>query len=352
MPEIMRLSLSAALVTALSAIFVPAASAQEITVAGTGGASQAAQRAAWYEPFSKTTGIRIVEDEYDQKLAQIRAQVQTGSVKWDIATVPQLVLKVGCDEGMFERIDWSKVFDPADFSEPISPCGVPAVNSSGVLVYDADRLKDAPKSWADFWNVQRWPGKRGLWYGPQETLEVALMADGVPPDKVDEVLSGPGGADRAFRKLDELKPYIHWWKSGSESIQLLASGETVMTYAWNGRVAAANKDDKRNFKMVWEAGHPNGSSALAILKGSRHKELAVKFIAYATSPEPQAAFAKIITYGPTNKKALPLLDAVTRSRIPGPFMQYAQSQATETYARFWVDNADSLSERFAEWVSR
>jgi putative spermidine/putrescine transport system substrate-binding protein len=348
MSRVMRLLTAAALTAAIAS----AASAEEVTVAGTGGASQAAQRTAWYEPFTKATGIRVVEDEYDQKLAQIRAQVQTGSVKWDIATVPQLVLKVGCDEGLFEKIDWSSVLDPADFSEPISPCGVPAVNSSGVLVYDADRLKDGPKSWADFWNIEKWPGKRGLWYGPQETLEVALMADGVPPDKVDDVLAGPGGADRAFKKLDALKPSIHWWKSGSESIQLLASGETVMTYAWNGRVAAANKEDKRNFKMVWEAGHPNGSSALAILKGSTHKDLAVKFIVYATSAEPQAAFARIITYGPPNKKALPLLDPQTKSQIPGPFMQYAQSQATEKYARFWIDNADSLSERFAAWVSK
>src|SRR5262249_12780012 len=144
---------AAFLATAFLATLAGAAFADEITVAGTGGASQAAQRAAWYEPFAKVTGIRIIEDEYDQKLAQIRAQVQTGSVKWDIATVPQLVLKVGCDEGMFERIDWSKVLDPADYSEPLSPCGVPAVNSSGVLAYDGDRLKDGPKSWADFWNV-------------------------------------------------------------------------------------------------------------------------------------------------------------------------------------------------------
>jgi putative spermidine/putrescine transport system substrate-binding protein len=331
---------------------VAAAAAQEITVAGTGGASQDAQRSAWYVPFTKATGIRIVEDEYDQKLAQIRAQVQTGSVKWDIATVPQLVLKVGCDEGLFEKVDWSTVLNPADFSEPISPCGVPAVNSSGVLVYDGDRLKDGPKTWADFWNVQKWPGKRGLWYGPQETLEVALMADGVAPDKVDDVLAAPEGVDRAFKKLDALKPDIHWWKSGSESIQLLASGETVMTYAWNGRVASANKNDKRNFKLVWEAGHPNGSSSLAILKGSKHKDLAIKFIVYATSPEPQATYAKTITYGPPNKKALALLDPQTLNQIPGPFMQYAQSQATDKYAQFWIDNADSLNERFAAWVAK
>lgn len=241
------MKLSSYFIAALAIAASSVAFAQEKTlvIAGTGGASQDAARSAWYQPFSKETGIRVVEDDYDQKLSQIRAQIEANNVKWDVVTVPILVLYAGCAEGMFEKVEWNKLLNPADFGEPLSPCGVPVVNSSGVLVYDADRIKDgpktsAPKTWADFWNVAKWPGKRGLWYGPQETLEVALMADGVPPAKVIEVLAGPGGVDRAFAKLDELKPNIQWWKSGSESLQLLGSGETVMSYAWNGRVAAAN----------------------------------------------------------------------------------------------------------------
>src|SRR4029077_3758347 len=103
------------------------------------------------------------------------------------------VFNAGCSGESVGTVDWTNFRSSADFGEPLSPCGVPVVNSSGVLVYDADRIKDdpntsapktsTPKTWADFWNVAKWPGKRGLWYGPQETLEVALMADGVPPAK-------------------------------------------------------------------------------------------------------------------------------------------------------------------------
>jgi len=330
------------------------AHAQTLVIAGTGGASQAAQREAWYVPFMEDTGIQIVEDEYDQKLAQIRAQVESGTLKWDIATVPQLVLKVGCAEGLFERVEWSSVLDPTryEFKEPITPCGLPVVNSSGVLVYDADRLEDGPKTWADFWDVERWPGKRGLWYGPQETLEVALLADGVAPDEVMKALAAPDGVERAFRKLDQLKPHIHWWKSGSESLQLLGTGEVVMTYAWNGRVATANLRDKRNFRMVWQAGHPNGSSTLAILRGSRNRNQAVEFIAYAASPEAQARFARTIPYGPPNQHALDLLEPTLRAQLPTAHWETAQSQATDLYARFWLEHADSLNERFAAWASR
>lgn len=343
-----------ALCLVLALLTASAATAAErvVVIAGTGGASQEAQRKAWYQPFSEDVGVKVVEDEYDQKLAQIRAQVETGSVKWDVATVPVLVLAVGCAEGLFETVEWSKILDQADYDEPLSPCGVPVVNSSGVLVYDADRIKDGPKTWAEFWDVSRWPGKRGLWYGPQETLEVALMADGVVPGEVVDTLAGPGGVDRAFQKLDEIKPHIHWWKSGSESLQLLASGETVMTYAWNGRVAIANQKDKKNFKMVWEAGHPNGSSHFVILKGAPHKAEAIEFIKYAASPEAQARFARTIPYGPPNRRALTLLDDGLRSQLPGAHMQYAQRQTGETYATFWLEHGDELNERFAAWVSK
>ena len=350
----------AALVIAASSV----AFAQEkaLVIAGTGGASQDAARSAWYQPFSKETGIRIVEDEYDQKLSQIRAQIEANNVKWDVVTVPILVLYAGCAEGMFEKVEWNKLLNPADFGEPLSPCGVPVVNSSGVLVYDADRIKDgpktsapktsAPKTWADFWNVAKWPGKRGLWYGPQETLEVALMADGVPPAKVIEVLAGPGGVDRAFRKLDELKPNIQWWKSGSESLQLLGSGETVMSYAWNGRVAAANQADKKHFRMVWDAGHVNGSSHLVILKGAPHKPPAIDFIKYAASAPAQARYAEAIPYGPPNIRALDLVPASLRDQLPTAHLETAQPQNTQAYADFWTEHEGELSERFARWVSK
>jgi putative spermidine/putrescine transport system substrate-binding protein len=263
---------------------------------------------------------------------------------------------------MFEKVEWNKLLNPADFGEPLSPCGVPVVNSSGVLVYDADRIKDdpntsapktsTPKTWADFWNVAKWPGKRGLWYGPQETLEVALMADGVPPAKVIDVLAGPGGVDRAFAKLDELKPNIQWWKSGSESLQLLGSGETVMTYAWNGRVAAANQADKKHFRMVWDAGHVNGSSHLVILKGAPHKQAAIDFIKYAASAPAQARYAQAIPYGPPNIRALDLVPASLRDQLPTAHLETAQPQNTQAYADFWTEHEGELSERFARWVSK
>lgn len=334
---------------------VPLAYAQTVTVTSSGGAVQAAQRTAWYGPFTKTTNIKIVEDNWNQELAKVRAQVETKSIKWDVVEITALNLSAACEEGLVERIDWSKYFDPRDFEDMggLPPCGVPILNASGGLAYDADKIKDPPRTWADFWNVKKWPGKRGMLYRAEQTLEVALMADGVAPKDVMTVLAAPGGVDRAFRKLDELKPHIHWWKSGAESMQLLATGETVLTYAWNGRVAAANKADKRNFKIVFEAGFVNGNNSLAIMKSSPNREAAIRFVQFAASPKPLAEFAEIIQYGPPNRKALEFMDARAKATLPtGAIMTHAMFQHGDRYVNFWSDNAAKLTERFGQWAAK
>src|SRR5438128_2460327 len=144
----------------------PLASAQSVTVTSSGGAVQEAQRTAWYGPFTKATGIRIVEDNWNQELAKARAQIETRSVKWDVVEITALNLSAACEEGLVERIDWSRYFDAKDFEDAggLPPCGVPILSASGGLAYDSDKIKDPPRTWADFWNVKKWPGKRGLLY--------------------------------------------------------------------------------------------------------------------------------------------------------------------------------------------
>jgi putative spermidine/putrescine transport system substrate-binding protein len=296
-----------------------------------------------------------VEDDWNQELAKVRTQIETKSVKWQVVEMTAINLSTSCAEGLVERIDWSKVLNVKDFEDVggVFPCGVPILNVSGGIAYDADRVKNPPRTWADFWDVKKWPGKRGMLYRAEQTLEPALMADGVPAKDVVKVLSSPGGVDRAFRKLDELKPHIHWWKSGAESMQLLASGEVVMAYAWNGRVAAANKADKRNFRMSFDGGFINGNNYFAVMKGAPNRDLALKFIQFSTSPKPQAEFAELINYGPPNRLALPLMSEQSRATIPsGALMQKAMFQFGDAYVTFWVDNGAALTERFAKWAAQ
>src|ERR1700730_7922957 len=228
------------------------AGAEELTVMATGGAWQAALRQAWFEPFAKKMGVKFNEQEYTGELGKIKAMVETGNVPIDLVTVETSTVLQGCDAGVLIRLDYSKVADRSSFLPGTAlDCGVGIDVYGDVLAYDTTVLKEAPASVLDIFDTKKFPGKRAMRKAPAQNLEIALLADGVAPADVYKVLATPAGVDRAFKKLDELKPNIVWWTNVSQVPDMLASGELTMSVATPARLIAANKNDKRNFKVVW-----------------------------------------------------------------------------------------------------
>ena len=211
---------------------------------------------------------------------------------------------------------------------------------STVIAYDGDKITDdPPQSWADFWDTEKYPGKRGMRRHAKYTLEFALMADGVPPDQVYEVLRTDEGVDRAFAKLDELKDDIIWWEAGAQPPQLLAAGEVIMTNAYNGRISAANKEEGRNFKVVW----PQSIYAVdswVILANSPHKEAGIEFIEFASQPEHQSNLPLAIAYGVTHKDAAAKIDPEVLKDLPTAPENL--EGAIELDTEFWVENVEPL----------
>ncbi|MFO6082914.1 extracellular solute-binding protein, partial [Pseudomonas aeruginosa] len=156
------------------------AQSQSLTVISFGGATKAAQEQAYFKPFERSGGGQVVAGEYNGEMAKVKAMVDVGKVSWDVVEVESPELLRGCDEGLFERLDPARFGDPAQFVPgTFSECGVATYVWSMVMAYDSTKLARAPQSWADFWNVREFPGKRGLRKGAKYTLEVALLADGV-----------------------------------------------------------------------------------------------------------------------------------------------------------------------------
>lgn len=190
------------------------------------------QRKAYHEPFMKETGHVVLEDEWGGEIAWIRAMVETGKYKTHIIDgVPDVVI-AGCDEGILEPINWESIgMTPDDFLPGAGhECGVGTISWSTMFAYRSDIFPDGLKNWVDFWDVEKFPGKRGLYKSnPVFTLEFALIADGVDPKNVYDVLGSEGGIDRAFAKLDEIKPHVIWWETGAQAPQLLADKEVAMT---------------------------------------------------------------------------------------------------------------------------
>jgi putative spermidine/putrescine transport system substrate-binding protein len=336
--------------TALSVGMMCAAQAMaaDLTVISFGGANKAAQEKAFYAPWEKAGSGKIIAGEYNGEMAKVKAMVDTKSVTYDLVEVESPELARGCDEDMFEEIDPAILGKKEDYVPgAIQTCGVGFFVWSTVLAYNADKLKTAPTSWADFWDTKKFPGKRGLRKGAKYTLEFALMADGVAPKDVYKVLASKDGQDRAFKKLDELKPNIQWWEAGAQPPQFLQSGDVVMSSAYNGRIAAVQKES--NLKIVCTGGVYDFDS-WAIPKGAKNVEEAKKFLAFTLKPEQQKTYSENIAYGPANSQAVSLLTAENQKNMPTtPENIKDQVQLSVS---FWTDNGENLEQRFNSWAAK
>lgn len=325
------------------------AQARDLTVTSWGGAYQNAQKEAYFEPFRKQTNIPLIDESWDGGIGVLRTKVEGGNATWDVVQVESEELAAGCDEGLFEQLDYSKIGGKERYlKEAVHPCGVGAIVYDFVLAFDKDKLKEAPKGWADFFDTKKFPGKRALRNGPKTTLEIALMADGVPADKVYETLKTDAGVDRAFKKLDTIKKDLIFWKAGAQPPQLLASGEVAMTSAYNGRIDAANRDDKRNFGITWN--QPLFTiDSWVILKGSPNKDNAYKLIDFMGQADNQAKLPLKIAYGVTNKDAMAKIPAERQKDLPTADENF--KTAIEISTSFWLENIDRLNERFNKWAA-
>jgi len=338
-------TLVATLAVALS---LPALAQQQLTVVNFGGANANAQKKAFYEPYEKT-GTKVVAVEYNGEQAKIKVMVDTRNVTWDVVEVESPDAARGCDEGLFEKLDYSKIGNKADFvPAAVTDCGIGIFVWSTVMAYNGDKLKVGPKTWADFWDVKKFPGKRGMRKGARYNLEFALMADGVKSADVYKVLATKEGSDRAFKKLTELKPSIQWWEAGAQPPQFLVAGDVVMSTAYNGRIDAANREGK-NLKITWTGGIYD-LDYWVIPKGTPNKDAALKFIAFATQPDNQAEYARNIAYGPTNNKALAKLDPKVLDGLPTAPAN--AKDALQFNIKFWADQGEELEKRFASWAAQ
>jgi len=312
-----RLIASVAIAALSVAAIAAGAHAEELTAVSWGGALQEAQSKTLWQPAAEKLGITVREETYGG-VADLRLQVKSGAVTWDVITSGSGSAARAGAEGLLEKIDYSVVdvsnFQPSTYQDYCVGGDV----FSTVLAWNTKTYGDnGPQSWADFWDVEKFPGKRAYRNSVAGALEPALMADGVPADKVYEVLSTPEGIDRAINKIRELKPHIAvWWSSGAQHAQLMVDGEVDMATGWNGRFDVAAKDGAAVKYTFNEA--LLDYDCYGIPKGSPNKDLAMNFLAEIVKPEYQAEFTKYITYGPTNIKAyeLGLIDEAYARQLP------------------------------------
>lgn len=338
------------------------ASAESITVVSWGGAYTKSQVEAYHKPWMAKTGNTVVSEDYSGGLAEVKSQVESGTVTWDLVDVELSDAVRGCDEGLLEEMDHSMLPAAPDgtpasedfIAGSLTDCAVANIVWSTIFAYDSSKTPGVD-SIDDLFDLEAFPGKRGLRKNPKANLEMALMADGVPAGEVYELLSTPEGVDRAFAKLDTIKDSVVWWEAGAQPPQLLADGEVVMSTAYNGRIFNAAAGEGKPFEVVWD-GQIMDFDLWVMPKGAPNKEAAMDFVAFSTDTQRLADQATYISYGPARKSSGPLVGLYEDGKTEmGPHMPTSGANLKNALVNdfeFWADNQDELNERFNAWLAK
>ena len=320
-----------------------AANARDLTIVSWGGAYQTAQKKVYFEPFKQEAKIPLIDESWDGGIGVLRAKVQGGASTWDVVQVESDELAAGCEEGLFVPLDYSKIGGKDNYIAPaVHECGVGAILYDFVLGYDKDKIKDPPKSWADFFDTKKYPGKRALRAGPKTTLEIALMADGVATSQV-----YPCDLNRAFKSLDKVSKHIDvWWTTGAQVEQMLTSGEVAMVATWASRAQSAMANGAP-VAIVWDQ-NIYGCDNWSILKGTPKADACRQFIKFASDPKRQAALTEYFPAGLTQPEAFNYVKPEIAKNCP----TFPENIKTGLHidAKYWLDHQSEALERFNSWI--
>jgi len=311
----------------------------ELVMYEAGGASGQSVEKGYLEPFTRDTGIRVKRIS-PQDFGKLRAMVASGAVTADLWELGGQDVEVAVKAGLLEKLDYAGVPVADLYKEAVHPYALGFQYYSTVLAWRTGAFPKGPTTWKDFWDVKKFPGPRAIRDRAVDNLEFALLADGVPPDKV-----YPIDVERAFRKLNELKPHIAtFWTAGAQPPQLVIAGEVVMTTVWSGRVQAVAADAPVQY--TWNQGILH-LSYFTVPKGAPNRAWAMKLFPYLADPKNQARAAEVIAYtGPSRQ----MIDFVPKDKAglyptsPANYgVQMVQSQ------QWWAEHQAEVEQRWNEW---
>ncbi|SFJ73079.1 putative spermidine/putrescine transport system substrate-binding protein [Bosea sp. OK403] len=314
----------------------------KVVVANWGVGFVDAQRRAFFDPFEKETGIKVLIGGTPD-LAKFKAQLASGTTDIDLSDLATGWIGPAEAAGLFAKIDRNIVDVSGLPSDAVRENALSYFTGGGGLAFSTDRYgqsKPAPTIWEDFWNVSRFPGRRALYARPVDTLEIALLADGVKPREL-----YPLDVERAFRSLDKIKPHIKtWYTTGAQPPQLIQSNDIDFAHAFHNRVFSAVSAGAK----IAVSPHQNLLARVwtAPLAKSPNPEEAQRLLAFMLRPDRQAEWAKLQAVVPAVPAAMPLVDPNVMKSLPDP----AAPDTIMSDISWWGPRLDDLNARFKEWL--
>lgn len=328
---IRRLStaLLAATVAATASTGIAMAQSTEIIMQDPGGGYGEALREVMYDPFEKETGIKVITVQEARSGPRIKAQADAGKAEWDLTFIFDQETKL-LGDCCLEDIDYSMLSEPAQKTLAAMPDNLKrkkgvALQVIGVaMVYNKEKFTgdNAPKNWADFWDVEKFPGRRCMPGWPRFVFEAALMADGVEKEKL-----YPLDMERALKKIAEIKPHIaKWWTTSAQPPQLLLDGEADMCMAYTGSMSKLALEGAP-IELEWNQGFVY-YDFFSIPKGAQNRENAHKLLSWRLDPQRAAELTSNFPVA-----------------LPSPVVFEAADPAISIY---WANNPKNVS-RAIEW---
>lgn len=313
----------------------------ELVFVDWGGTNTDARIKSAVEPFQKQYGVKVTvvtPSDY----AKLISMVENNTTEWDVMNCDAYWGVYAGKEGYLEPIDYSVVTTKIDEEVQLEHVMGAEIYTT-VIAWNTAKYDDTtgPKSWAEFFDTEKYPGKRAVWQKPVTVLEAALLADGVAIDDL-----YPLDLDRAFAKLDTIKDDIIWWTAGAQPAQMLSTGEADLALAWSGRILTA-ADEGSPVGMTYAQGIEI-SAGWVVPKNAPNKENAMKFIEFISEAQQQFGFSELIPYGSTNPEAVALMNDELKERLG----QTEEQLANETYLNneYWAENLAEVQERFDAWL--
>ena len=340
-----------------------AAADRALTVVSWGGPYERSQVKAYFEPFTAKTGIRIDVERYNGGLVELRRQAAEGAVVWDLMDMTMADNRAACKQGLLEPIDHTLLLPAADgipagrdfIDGALTECGVAQIVYATVMAYNRNAFPgERPERMADFFDVERFPGRRALQKSPEANLEWALMSYGVPRQDLYSLLSTERGLRLAFERLDSIRDHLVWWTDTAQPLEWLVSGEVVLASHYNGRLFDAAVVQGHPIEIIWDA-QIYELGVWGVPRGAPRLDDALRFVRFATGTRPLADQARYIAYGPARKSSMKLVSTHAQTGVdmrphmptwPANF-ETAVLKDTEWYASLH----DRIEARFDAWLA-
>jgi mannopine transport system substrate-binding protein len=326
---------------------------RQVVIVTTGGSFEQNLRQFMYEPFTRETGIRVVPVSASgaDQIARVQAMIGSGRVTWDIYFSGEIQAASERHRALTEDLTefCARFADRADLLPgACNASGVLSAYGTTLIAWNAERFPDGgPAGWADFWNIARFPGPRAFpnFNDPWRVMAAALMADGVPPERI-----FPIDVERALRKLQEIRPHVGlWWRTGDQSTQGFRNAEYVVGLIWQTR-ASVLRGEGRRIAWTQNQGFLIGDR-MSLIRGAPNRDSALRFLEYYLSAtDGQAQRCERETCTPPSRAAIARMSAGARAMIPTSDAALRQLVLPDAA---WINaNAAMLLERWNRWIAQ